>query len=655
MIPYNSDFPQAFIADTVAALDPARAILAGEPAAVEREALYAAAIGLLGEGRSVIPVWGDAQPDRAKQPVIAWGAYTTRRATPSELRQWFLEGNAGGLALVCGRISGLVVLEFDDAAPLAAFASACPDLLDTRTITSAGRGLPHFYYQPPPGADYRFRGAAGFVELRGEGQYVLTFPTTINGRAYEVTTPRPVLALTADQWARLLDFMAGFGSRPEADPDPAPVLERAAPPVPDTDPAPLDTDAVALIALYERQVARAGGRNDALYAVACAARDAGWPEHAAADALLVPFVHSGPRAGHALETAEARAVEGRATIASAYRKPRRPLATTAAAGLPTAARERLLQAGLVSAARTLDALRLAGWADGREFTEREAVEACAPFGVGRPTVRRALSPAPASVPVSSTRADGAEINSSPFCIVTHPLEHTMYVRVQNGDKLNRGPKARRYRMPSCAELCAQLGVADQGTDPLQPADLASASAYRQAVNRALIRRRPGQYSKGWLAERLGVKARTVANYTAQDAHIHATAQYHRQDIHRATIELVPDEPDKTDWGRWLEDGTLKDDGTPRRYPPVRAIAARLLDMGRAVVLVTRERNRYEFVAPSDQNAQQAPQAQPTTGASTTSATKTPENAPMRDRGASPRLAQPEVEATGENHDHQIAS
>lgn len=626
--------------DGSAALDLARVILAGEPAAVEREALYTAAVGLLGEGRSVIPVWGDAQPDRAKQPVIAWGAYTTRRASPSELRQWFLEGNAGGLALVCGRISGLVVLEFDDPAPLAAFASACPDLLDTRTITSAGRGLPHFYYQPPPGADYHFRGAAGFVELRGEGQYVLTFPTTITGRAYEVTTPRPVLALSADQWARLLDFMAGFGSRPEADPDPAPVVERAALPVPDTDPAPLDTDAIALIALYERQLTRTGGRNDALYAVACAARDAGWPEHAAADALLVPFVHTAPPAGHALETADARAAEGRATVASAYRRPRRPLATTAAAGLPTAARERLLQAGLVSTARTLDALRLAGWADGREFTEREAVEACAPFGVSRPTVRRALSPAPASVPVSSTRAgasEGTEINLSPFCIVTTPLEHTMYVRVKNDDKLNRGPKAQHYRMPSCADLCAQLGVADQGTDPLQPADLASASAYRKAINRALIRRRPGQYSKAWLAERLGVKARTLSNYTAQDAHVSATAQYHRQDIHRATIQLVPDEPDKTDWGKWLEDGTLKDDGTPRRYPPVRAIAARLLDMGRAVVLVTRERNRYEFTAQPAQDAQQAPQDAPQaqTTSSTTSPAKTPENAPIRDMRASP--------------------
>lgn len=604
------------------ALDIARAILDGSPAAVDREALHSTALQLVGSGWSVVPVWGDAQPDRAKAPTIEWREYQQRRPTPAELRAWFLDGNAGGLAVVCGRISGLVVLEFDNPDLRATFAEQNPDLMETRIVKSAGRGLPHFYYEPPADADCRYRGAAGLVELRGDGHYVLTYPTMINGRAYEVITHRPVMALTPDQWQRLTTF--ANGGRP--DPDPGPETE------PDPDPAPVDTDFIALNAIYERHLTRTGSRNEALYRTACAARDSGWPEHETASALLLPHVHMSPPAGHASETPEQRAREAMATIASAYSRPRRPLTASAAQGLPTAARERLLQNGQTATARTLDALYMAGWQPGRPFTERDAVTACAPFGVNRATIRKALSPAPASVPVStpgegekrkdsfsSSSSDG-EIVLYGFDIVTAPEEHTMYVQGVKTVQKSKGPAhrpARSFLLPAPGDVCAFFGVDDVRADPIESADLKTPAAYRKAINRALIRRRPGQYSKGWLAQRVGVSRSTLHRYIDSDPHIVVSGRTDGQLITRATIGQVPDEPDAGDWGRWLEDGTLKPDGTPRRYPPRRVIALNLLDMGRSVTLVTQERNRYDYrPEPAQSIATTATDSQPAQIAST---------------------------------------
>ena len=578
MIPQKKASAQPEINTPVAggdALSAMRYAIERGPAAVDRDALYTCALIELHAGHSVIPVWGDADPARAKMPVFSWGQYQVQRPTEGDLQTWFKNGNAGGLALVCGRVSNLMVLEFDDPAAAAAFADACPDLLRTRTIISAGRRLPHYYYRPPAGADWRGRGAAGRAELRGSGQYVLTFPTSISGRAYTVAGAYPIMEPDAEQWQRLLDFLAGFGSRPKSDPDPLPE--------PEPEPAPTRPDAAALIATYHQWLTRTGSRNEALYRAARAAHNAGWLQADAENALLLPFVTTAAPAGHAPETDAARATEGRRTVASAFAAPRQPL-TAAGKGLPTAARERLLQAGQVATARTLDALYMAGWEPGRAFTEREAVTAVAPFGLSRSAVRAALTRAPAS-------PSSGGINLYAFDIVTEPRPNAPNCCAVKGCKtrqIKRGPAARQFVLPAPADVCAHFGVDDRRSDPLAADDLKTAAAYRKAVNRALIRRRPGQYSKGWLADRVGVSRSTLHRYVKQDAHIVVSKQVSRQPVTRATLALVPEELEKGDWGRWLEDSDCK------RYPARRVIAARLLDMGRAVVLCTQECNRYDY-------------------------------------------------------------
>lgn len=83
------------------------------------EALFHAACTYLTRGWSVIPVYGDADPERAKVAAVEWAAFQRRRGSAHGAHRWFMERRFAGLAIVTGRISSLAVLDFDDLARFA--------------------------------------------------------------------------------------------------------------------------------------------------------------------------------------------------------------------------------------------------------------------------------------------------------------------------------------------------------------------------------------------------------------------------------------------------------------------------------------------------------------------------------------------------------
>ena len=97
-------------------------------------------------GWSVIPLLGDLDPTRPKVPAIPWAAFQRRHASLEEQGQW---SQFGGIGIVTGHISGLVVLDFDSHSAMDKFKVWFPDLLETRTVLSAGRQLPHLYFHLP--------------------------------------------------------------------------------------------------------------------------------------------------------------------------------------------------------------------------------------------------------------------------------------------------------------------------------------------------------------------------------------------------------------------------------------------------------------------------------------------------------------------------
>lgn len=140
-----------------------------------------AARALLARGFSVIPI-----QFKGKKPLLAWEEFIRRRATDSELVQWFKTWPNANLAIVTGKISNVVVADVDvdrggDPKPLY-------DVYPTETIVRTGKGGFHFYYKYPEGDDIHVYNRVGKngIDIRGDGGYVVAPPSIhASGATYE--------------------------------------------------------------------------------------------------------------------------------------------------------------------------------------------------------------------------------------------------------------------------------------------------------------------------------------------------------------------------------------------------------------------------------------------------------------------------------------
>lgn len=547
----------------------------------DAESLYFASKTYKDSGFSPIPVLGSCQPQRGKQAAIRWSRYIHARPDDSDLEDWFLRQRFGGVALVCGRVSGLLVLDFDDPALASEFRRLNPDLADTYTVRSGGRGLPHLYWRLPEGMTVLSRSRPG-VDLRGEGSYVIAPPTRIGLAVWRVDRDIPIRALRKADLSRIYGFMAvstpaepqNGSERPSgailtasANRTEAAEFRRCA----------LPAD---LLDYYRRLAPR--GRNQALFQVAIDARDSGWTETAVASVLA--DVHArwlgrpDVREGY-----QFRFQEAVRTIASAFKRPPRRHDEPSRTGLSTAAREKLLQSGLVSIARVLDALYRLGYAEGALLTERQVCEAVQRFQIGRRTVMAALKSLreagwmPPGTPHSLADAAAAPEGLDNSCEMSRGADRV---------KTPGGRPAARHAIPGAAALARCLGVRHAPGDALPDAALTAPAAYRQAVHAGLIARRPAAYGREWLSARVGVSRWTTRRYDRR-AGIAAEPLYAAQPVEWASLETLLPSQSREKPGLFLEAA----DG--RRYPPVAGLARRLLARGQRLTLKRRLPNAYQ--------------------------------------------------------------
>jgi hypothetical protein len=151
-------------------------------------------------------------------------------------------------------------------------------------------------------------------------------------------------------------------------------------------------------------------------------------------------------------------------------------------------------------------------------------------------------------------------------------------------------------MPDQKTLCEKLGVQPAPGSTMPPEDLRSGRVYRQAVLRELVRRRPGHYSRDWLADFLGVSVTTTRRYT-RDVSIAVTSTYHESPLLWRNLDsLIP--PDIQD----ARPGSFLEDANGKKYPPIRPIARRLLCKSGYVWFRWRWVNHYAY-AKSDEVTQ----------------------------------------------------
>ncbi len=95
------------------------------------------------EGWTIIPTIKGG-----KTPLIQWSEFQNRKPTDSELKEWF-ENKDVNMAVITGKASGIVVLDFEVGSKYAQF-----DLPETLWVLTGSNGR-HYYYKYPKGADIR--------------------------------------------------------------------------------------------------------------------------------------------------------------------------------------------------------------------------------------------------------------------------------------------------------------------------------------------------------------------------------------------------------------------------------------------------------------------------------------------------------------------
>ena len=487
-------------------------------------------------GYSAIPVHGNNSPTEPKRPSISWRAFQRRLPTEAEIDRSFND-KVTALGIVCGRVSKLLVIDFDDALRYQRFCRHLPQYADTYTVKTK-RGF-HLYYRTGEKVpSHQFDGG----DIKGERSFVVAPPSQIGTHEYRCVRDMAELELQKADIDQVLNYFHVNG------PSATGASKRIG-----------DLNTVDLKRLYRRLAPRIG-RNNALYRVASAASEAGKMMSTVEKLLLNAHCETPSRPGHKYETWTERWQEGKRTIGSAFRNSRGK--EHRQFGVPNSVRERLLKAqGSTVVARLLDIFRLAGWESDSFFTMSEAIVLGREYGLGRKSILQALTG-------DQSIFDGRHIIGR---------RYVEYVDIGGLNARKRGrPVELAFQVPSAARLLSVMNVGRSPSDPIGIGDVKTAKAYRVAVHRGYIQRMSPRSSLRVLAGRLGVNERTIRRYN-RALDVKLTALVGRLKLSGEALAALP----KRGWrtrknttsGFWLEAG----DGS--RMPGWRHLGARLLKAG----------------------------------------------------------------------------
>lgn len=141
-------------------------------------AMLQQALAYLRRGWSVIP----ASP-HSKKPLFPWGDFTSRLPTEAEVTGWWTQYPNANIALVTGKVSGVVAVDVD------AYKGGDPRPIyeqnPTQLISKTGGGGFHLIYDYPGKPVSNRVDKESKVDVRGDGGYVILPPSShASGRDY---------------------------------------------------------------------------------------------------------------------------------------------------------------------------------------------------------------------------------------------------------------------------------------------------------------------------------------------------------------------------------------------------------------------------------------------------------------------------------------
>jgi len=129
--------------------------------------LLKTALGYLDRGFSIIPI------GQGKKPLIEWKYYQEHKPSREEVESWYTKSHAIGIGIVTGKISGLVVLDYEQGQEI-------PELPETVEAVSGGGGR-HFYYKYPDNIlipnKIRPLGKNVLMDVKSDGGYIIAPPS----------------------------------------------------------------------------------------------------------------------------------------------------------------------------------------------------------------------------------------------------------------------------------------------------------------------------------------------------------------------------------------------------------------------------------------------------------------------------------------------
>jgi len=135
----------------------------------------------LDAGFSIVPL----APNSKRPPLESWAEFQQRRPMLEEVAQWWQNGSNCGIAVVCGKVSGIVVLDIDDGEKFGVALKTIGEKLPDTPIVRTRKGW-HVYFRYPADRIVRRHNRLDDwgCELRGDGHYVVAPPTVIDGHRY---------------------------------------------------------------------------------------------------------------------------------------------------------------------------------------------------------------------------------------------------------------------------------------------------------------------------------------------------------------------------------------------------------------------------------------------------------------------------------------
>ena len=134
-----------------------------------------------------------------KEPAIdTWKPFQEKKPTKKDIQKWFYTGAKFNIAVVCGQVSGdLVVLDFEDAKVAHKIFGKGISKETLCVKSGSGKGL-HVYFFSEYGCR-KFKISELALDVQGEGSYVATAPSLHpSGKTYKIVRWTPVKTIQGD-------------------------------------------------------------------------------------------------------------------------------------------------------------------------------------------------------------------------------------------------------------------------------------------------------------------------------------------------------------------------------------------------------------------------------------------------------------------------